>query len=237
MSMETEDKSAGWLLREIKRRKVIRSCVVYVVLCWGAIQVADIIFPALEMGDSSAFRLFLIAAAAGFPVIVALAWFYKLSPEGIVRTTSFVERRVIDNVPPINDRRQLAMTNYFRKDEVEKDEYSWIISAETGPLTGLSYGVTGPMVLGRAPDCDLVIVNPEISRHHARLELEEDNLYVEDMGSSNGTVVNGKMVVGRHPLRHKDEMRFHDIVFRVTESSSRAGKQASAMNETTLIKS
>ena len=207
------------------------------VLCWGALQVADIIFPALEMGDSSAFRLFLLAALGGFPVIIALAWFYKLSPEGIVRTTSFVERRVVENVRPINDRRQPTMTNYFRKDDEETEDFSWIISAETGPLTGLSYRVAGPMVLGRAPDCDLVIVNPEISRHHARLDLEDDDLYIEDMGSSNGSVVNGKMVVGRHPLRHKDEMRFHDIVFRVTESGSRAGKQASAMHETTLIKS
>lgn len=237
MTMETEDKSWGWLLREIKRRKIIRSCVVYVVLCWGALQVADIIFPAFEMGDTSAFRLFLLTALGGFPVIIALAWFYKLSPEGIVRTTSFVERRVVENVRPINDRRQPTMTNYFRKDDEEAEDFSWIISAETGPLTGLSYRVAGPMVLGRAPDCDLVIVNPEISRHHARLDLEDDDLYIEDMGSSNGSVVNGKMVVGRHPLRHKDEMRFHDIVFRVTESSSRAGKQASAMNETTLIKS
>lgn len=236
MTMDTSEKPWRRLMRELKRRKVARSCIVYVVLCWGALQVADIIFPALEMGESSASKMFLYAAVAGFPVVFALSWFYRISPEGLVRTTSFVERRLIDSLSPINERRQQSMSNYFRKDlEDGQEEYGWIISAETGPLLGLSYGVAGPMLLGRAPDCDLVIVNPEVSRHHARLSIEGNELVVEDLGSSNGTVVNGKLVVGRQALHHKDEMRFHDIVFRVTESFS-AGKTA-AMNETTLIKS
>jgi len=64
-----------------------------------------------------------------------------------------------------------------------------------------------------------------------------DELVVEDLGSSNGTVVNGKLVVGKQTLRHKDEMRLHDIVFRVTESFSRTATKSGALNETTVIKS
>lgn len=238
MTTDMNDRSWQWFLREIKRRKVIRSCVVYVLLCWGALQVADIIFPALEMGESSASRVFLYAAVAGFPVVCGVAWFYELSPDGIVRTTSFVERRLVEGISPINDRRQASMSNYFRKGLVEEGaDFGWIISAETGPLIGLSYGIAGRMLIGRAPDCDLVIVNPEVSRHHACLDIEGDELVVEDLGSSNGTVVNGKLVVGKQTLRHKDEMRLHDIVFRVTESFSRTATKSGALNETTVIKS
>ena len=116
MTMDTSEKPWRRLMRELKRRKVARSCIVYVVLCWGALQVADIIFPALEMGESSASKMFLYAAVAGFPVVFALSWFYRISPEGLVRTTSFVERRLIDSLSPINERRQQSMSNYFRKD-------------------------------------------------------------------------------------------------------------------------
>jgi len=100
----------------------------------------------------------------------------------------------------------------------------------------LSFGISRTTVLGRALDCDIAMVSPHVSREHARLDLDEDQqLYVEDMGSSNGTVVNGKPVQSRQALHHEDELRFHDIIFRVTESYSGGRGEKSAMNKTTFI--
>ena len=109
------------------------------------------------------------------------------------------------------------------------------MSAETGPLAGLSFGVTKTLMLGRSLDCDIAMVSPQVSRNHARLELEGEKLILEDLGSANGTVVNGKPVEGRQELRNDDEIRFHDIIFRVKESFTGSRSEIEAMHQTTFI--
>lgn len=58
--------------------------------------------------------------------------------------------------------------------------------------------------VGRSPDCELVLDNLGVSRHHASLLREGDGWVVEDLGSANGTFVNGARVGGRAPLRPGD---------------------------------
>ena len=232
--MDQYDKSSNSFFRELKRRKVTKTCLLYILLCWGVLQAGDILYPALGLDTDKAARIFLYLAVAGFPVTVAIAWFLQITPEGIVRTGSFVERRILSNLPPINDRRQASVANYFRKGE-EPQDYHWILSAETGPLSGLSFGVCHSLILGRALDCDIAVPSPQVSRNHARLEIEASKLIIEDLGSSNGTVVNGKTLREPRELHHEDEVRFHDIVFRVTESFSRPTSELEAMNQTTFI--
>jgi FHA domain-containing protein len=232
--MEEQSKVSGSFLSELRRRKVIRTCLLYILVCWGALQVFDIVAPALGYDADLVSRYFLYGAVLGFPVTFALAWFFQFSTNGIVRTTSFVERRVLDNIPPINNRRRDGVTTFLRKGE-EAQDYMWIVSAETGPLSGMSYAVHDSIVLGRALDCDLAIVTPHVSRQHARLEIEGQKLYIEDLGSSNGTIVNGKRASGREQLRHDDELRFHDIIFRVTQNMSRPHSEQQASDQTTFI--
>ena len=226
--------SIASFMRELRRRKVVRTCILYVLICWGVLQVGDILYGALGWDEDVASRTFLYLAILGFPVCFAIAWFFQITPDGIVRTTSFVERRVLNNIPPINDRRR-GVTNYFRKDDPH-DDFRWIISAETGPLAGLSFGVTDSVVLGRALECDVAIVSPHISRQHARIEVEDGKLMVEDLGSSNGTILNGRNLEKRTALRNEDELRFHDIVFRVTETYTGPDRELESMNQTTFIR-
>lgn len=217
--MDQHARSSNSLIGELKRRKVIKTCLLYVAFCLAVLLTGDTLYPALGMDTDTAAQIFLYLAVAGFPVTFALAWFLQITPEGIVRTRSFIERRVLSNVPPISDRRQARGSTDSRKAE-EPQSYQWILSAETGPLAGLSFGVRHSLVLGRALDCDIAVPSPHVSRNHARLELEGVKLIIEDLGSSSGTVVNGKPVNEPRELHHEDEVRFHDIVFRVTQSSS-----------------
>ena len=233
-SMEASPEESWSFFRELKRRKVTRTCILYILVCWGALQVGDILFPALGFDADLGSRYFLYGAVIGFPVNFALAWFFQITPQGIVRTTSFVERRVLANIPPINDRRTGGVTHYFRKGDSEPG-YQWTLTAETGPLAGLSFGVTKDIVLGRSLECDLAVVSPHVSRQHARLSMVDDQLYVEDLGSANGTVVNGKAISKRQALRNEDELRFHDIIFRVTEMFSARRSELDAANKTTFI--
>ena len=64
------------------------------------------------------------------------------------------------------------------------------------------------LLIGRDEDeCDLVIADRQVSRHHARISLEEGRYVVQDLGSKNGTYVNGKGLEGPHSLQDGDEIQ------------------------------
>lgn len=55
---------------------------------------------------------------------------------------------------------------------------------------------TCPLVVGRAGDADVSVLDPEVSRLHARFESQRGVVYVSDAGSSNGTFLNGRRLDG-----------------------------------------
>jgi pSer/pThr/pTyr-binding forkhead associated (FHA) protein len=69
---------------------------------------------------------------------------------------------------------------------------------QTGRFAGQEYELLRPsLIIGRGGDCDLVFDDPRISRHHARLSWQAEHWFVEDLGSTNGTMVNGISVTGQ----------------------------------------
>jgi Protein of unknown function (DUF3662)/Inner membrane component of T3SS, cytoplasmic domain len=74
-----------------------------------------------------------------------------------------------------------------------------LVVAGSSPGTGLEAGSTYDLqtpvtLLGRGTDCDLRLVDPGVSRHHAELRVEDDQVVLVDLGSTNGTLVNGQPV-------------------------------------------
>lgn len=59
-----------------------------------------------------------------------------------------------------------------------------------------------PIIIGRAPPCDLILADREVSRQHCRVELREDAAWIVDLGSSNGTFVDGARIAEAQPLAH-----------------------------------
>lgn len=59
-------------------------------------------------------------------------------------------------------------------------------------LTGVSVPLSGPVVIGRSPDADLVIADDFVSGIHAKIVPTADGYSLEDLGSTNGTLVNGQ---------------------------------------------
>jgi len=58
-----------------------------------------------------------------------------------------------------------------------------------------TFELTAPVtILGRGTDCDLRLVDPGVSRHHAELRVEDGEVVLVDLGSTNGTFVNGQPV-------------------------------------------
>jgi hypothetical protein len=70
------------------------------------------------------------------------------------------------------------------------------LSFESGPFTGRIIALPNQMVtLGRAPDNDVVVADPATSGRHGRIEVRAGSFWISDLGSTNGTLVNGEPVI------------------------------------------
>ena len=98
-----------------------------------------------------------------------------------------------------------------------RKERTWNLSVERGPkeLRGVSIAVHGPVIVGRSPGADIVIGAGYVSGRHARFQLMGQNLFVEDLGSTNGTAVNGQRISAPTALRNKDVVNIGDVNIRV----------------------
>ena len=82
-----------------------------------------------------------------------------------------------------------------------------------GPQPNQSYEITQELTtLGRDITNDIVINDRETSRHHLRLLRSGDSITLEDLGSTNGTFVNGKRVSGVTPLQNGDMIGLGETV-------------------------
>jgi hypothetical protein len=70
-------------------------------------------------------------------------------------------------------------------------------------------------VIGRSPDCDITIADTYLSSRHARFALDDGDLTVEDLGSTNGTYVNQTQVHGRVHLEKGDIVQVGGVLFEV----------------------
>jgi len=69
-----------------------------------------------------------------------------------------------------------------------------LLVAQAGPLNGQRWALRNTFILGRDPGCDIVIVDRQISRHHARISVNPKGITLEDLGSKNGTHINGRLI-------------------------------------------
>lgn len=99
-----------------------------------------------------------------------------------------------------------------------RDAAIWSVDVEKGTksLRGLHVDILGPVVIGRSPSSDIVIDEPYVSSTHARFTLQGPALVLEDLGSTNGTMVNGHVIEQPVTLRDTDEVQVGDTIMRVS---------------------
>ena len=112
-----------------------------------------------------------------------------------------------------------------------------VLRALTGELRGQEFAVTGSAhwILGRSRSCSLRLVgDATVSRQHCLIEMDNRGVWVQDLGSLNGTLVNGTKVSGANrrdddathvqhspqSLQDGDELRICNIVFAVCLSEA-----------------
>jgi diguanylate cyclase (GGDEF)-like protein len=78
----------------------------------------------------------------------------------------------------------------------------------TGSMSGQLYKLPkGNTIIGRAPNAEVRLLDDGVSRHHARVRVDTDGLYLEDLESRNGTYVNGGKLETAHVLKDGDKIQ------------------------------
>ncbi len=109
---------------------------------------------------------------------------------------------------------------------------SFRLIVRRGPQPNQSYELNKDIVtLGRDITNDIVINDPEVSRHHLRLTRGAGGFTIEDLGSTNGTFVNGQRLTGARPLRPGDMVGLGETVtlaYEMTAGACRAANPATS---------
>ena len=168
------------------------------------------------------------------PLEIALRADEGVRPGGAAVDASFVEERTRPpalrlvpragqpeplSVPPgatiPMDRRAVPAAAGLGGADPSSDALAVLAALDDEGREGERYGIAAlPCVIGRSPECDLVILDLRVSRRHARIVGEDEALVLEDLDSANGVWVNGEPV-GRAALADGDTVALGGPRFRV----------------------
>jgi pSer/pThr/pTyr-binding forkhead associated (FHA) protein len=90
-----------------------------------------------------------------------------------------------------------------------------LVVIEPAHKAGLEYALGPELTVGRAGGCSIVLDEQYVSQVHTRIFIRDGSLFVEDLGSTNGTWVNGSRAVGQMPARLGDRIQVGNVVMEV----------------------
>ncbi len=85
-----------------------------------------------------------------------------------------------------------------------------VLIAQGGPLNGQRWGIAGKLEVGRDLACQIMIPDRQVSRFHARLTVLAEGVSLEDLGSKNGTFLNGQKITKPEIINDGDTIRLHN---------------------------
>jgi DNA-binding CsgD family transcriptional regulator len=88
-------------------------------------------------------------------------------------------------------------------------------------------------IIGRDEQCHLKLLPDYISRKHAEIRIRENEPYIRDLKSKNGTFVNERRISGEVKLEDRDDIRFGDLKFRILMKDQKTVRR---LSETSLLK-
>lgn len=84
------------------------------------------------------------------------------------------------------------------------------------------------IIIGRSSDLDMVLVEDMVSRRHAKISSTDGDVYIQDMGSTNGTFVNGEKIAGRAQLHEGDRILVGTSIIKVVAVEGSVAQQSEA---------
>ena len=142
---------------------------------------------------------------------LALLWLFILSAVSVIRTDLFGKAvRSPDQpqeleAPPPPPRRAKRQRGEPR-----------VLTISQGKQAGLSAELAGGVIMiGRGADCQLILEDDYVSTRHARVVSTPSGIYVEDLGSTNGTYVNGQRITAPTTITLPDTVRIGKTILRL----------------------
>ncbi len=90
-----------------------------------------------------------------------------------------------------------------------------LVIVEPADRAGVEFQLGPELTVGRAGGCSIVLDEQYVSQVHCRLFVRDSSVFVEDLGSTNGTWVNGTRAVGQMPARPGDRVQIGNVVMEV----------------------
>jgi hypothetical protein len=117
-----------------------------------------------------------------------------------------------DPVPPSDATSMYAAASLGDEDGALAGEARLIVERAVGHQPGMAYDLGESVTLGRG-DVEIQLEDPFASSRHARISRQGHVLVIEDLGSTNGTYLNGEPLNGPQPLHPGDRIRIGDSEF------------------------
>ena len=148
---------------------------------------------------------------------IPLGWFFQEDEKIFLEAA--LEASILVNAQPLTEARRLRQGDWIvvegKAMQVRLPQEK---SHEGENAGGVQEGsakqdIAQDILIGRLPDCGLVIDSPTVSRHHARLFCKGGIWHLEDLQSTNGTFVNGERLFSPVALRPKDRVQIASSAF------------------------
>jgi pSer/pThr/pTyr-binding forkhead associated (FHA) protein len=104
-----------------------------------------------------------------------------------------------------------GIAGHLRRESTRSEAPTVAVTASP-TQAGLSFRVSGPLILGRSPEADVVLQDPYASDFHLRLAFQGGEVRLHDLGSTNGTYVNGEKVATPLALRRGDRVQIGQTI-------------------------
>jgi hypothetical protein len=155
---------------------VIRALLGWGIVVFAILQVYEPVMHGLHLPEWT-LTLVILLLAAGFPVTLLLAWVFDIGPAGIERTDSRGRTTTIVRAPgPASRGSQVHVR---------------LVEGEAQPAEA-RFPTT--FLFGRAPDCDVRVQEPFVSRRHLQVRLDGVSWWLKDLGTGSGTYVAGSPI-------------------------------------------
>jgi hypothetical protein len=146
-------------------------------------------------------------------LFLALLWLFILSAVSVIRSDLFGKTVAAPDQPRPQELESppppVKKTRRARGDPR-------IVTITGGNQAGMSADLAGGLVLiGRGADCQLILDDDYVSTRHARIVAGENGIYIEDLGSTNGTYVNGQRITAPTSVTLADTVRIGKTVMRL----------------------
>jgi adenylate cyclase len=155
---------------ELRRRKVIRVGIAYLVVAWVVLQLADVIFPAMRLPDWT-ISLILGILVVGFPLALVLSWVFDIRATGIEKTASMVppDSPVVDITKAIDNKPSVAVLPFVDMSPDHDNEY--FADGLTEELISVLSQAGGMRVASRTSSFALKGKNADIKTVSAKLNV------------------------------------------------------------------